>query len=284
MTADLDRKILVTGATGNVGRLVVDELLARGATNVRALTNDPVKAALPDGVEVAEGYLGRLSTMPAALDGVEVLYLAPLPRTVQDVVALVKQAGVRYVVDLSSSEADAEAAEGEHGWFYYAVEKAVQDSGLDWTHLRPGEFMTNTLDWAEQVRTAGVVRQWCGGAASAMIALEDIAAVAATVLLEDGHVGEKYEMTGPEAISRAERVRIIGEVLGKPVRFEEQPYEEAFEQFATAAGPDFARWYLDGMTQLAEVPQPVLSTIEDLTGNPAMTYRAWVTKHADAFR
>ena len=73
--------ILVTGATGNVGRLVVDRLLAMGATGVRALTNDPEKAALPAEVEVVEGYIGRPQTVPAALGGVERMYLAPLPET-----------------------------------------------------------------------------------------------------------------------------------------------------------------------------------------------------------
>lgn len=276
--------ILVTGATGNVGRLVVDELLTRGATGVRALTNNPAKAALPDCVEVVEGYLGDLDAMPAALEGVDALYLAPLPRTVRDVVALAKQAGVRYVVDLSSSTAESEAAEGEHGWYYYLVERAVEDSGLAWTHLQPGEFMTNTLDWAEQVRSTGVVRQWCGAARSAMIALEDVAAVAATVLLEDGHAGRKYPMTGPEAISRAACAATIGEVLGRPVTFEEQPYEEAFAQFAAAAGEEFARWYLDGAVQLATSPQPVLPTVEEVTGRPGTTYAQWVTRYADAFR
>ena len=102
--------ILVTGATGNVGRLVVDCLLAAGAKQIRALTNNPKKAALPAEVEVVEGYLGRLETLPAALEGVERMYLAPLPKTVRNIVRLAKEAGVRRIVDLSSSDADNEAA------------------------------------------------------------------------------------------------------------------------------------------------------------------------------
>src|ERR1044071_9923146 len=93
--------ILVTGATGNVGRLVVDQLVAAGGYPlgaVRALTNNPRKAALPAEVEVVEGYLGRIETLPAALKGVEVLYLAPLPRTVREVVRLAKAAGVQRLV------------------------------------------------------------------------------------------------------------------------------------------------------------------------------------------
>jgi uncharacterized protein YbjT (DUF2867 family) len=178
--------ILVTGATGNVGRLVVDELLAAGA-HVRALTNNPARAALPAEVEVFDGYIGRPETLLPALDGIEVMYLAPLPKTVREVVRLAREAEVRRIVDLSSSEADAEAAGDPSQWHYYAVEHAVEHSGIEWTHLRPGEFMTNLLGWADQIRATGVVRAPYANSANTYIALEDIAAVAARVLLEEGH-------------------------------------------------------------------------------------------------
>lgn len=275
-------KILVTGATGNVGRLVVDQLLAAGATNVRALTNNPEKAALPVGVEVVEGYLGRLETMPAALAGVERMYLAPLPRTVREVVALAKEAGVHHIVDLSSSEADTEAAGDASGWHYYAVEKAVEDSGIPWTHLRPGEFMWNYLMWAEQVRTTGVVRGGYATAASAPIELDDVAAVAATVLLEDGHVGKTYLMTGPETMTRAEMARQIGVAIGRDVRYDELPRDEALAELRPIMG-EWAGWYLDGMAQLVDHPQAAETTVADLTGRPATTFAEWAVKNADAF-
>lgn len=190
-------KVLVTGATGNVGRLVVDQLLGSGV-EIRALTNNPKKAALPAGVEVVEGYLGTLSTMPAALEGVERMYLAPLPRTAREVVKLAERAGVRRIVALSSSEADVEAEGDPRAWHYYTVERAVEAAAnIEWTHLRPGEFMTNALDWAESIRTEGVVRSAYGKVAYARIDLVDIAAVAATSLLADGHHGARYELTGP---------------------------------------------------------------------------------------
>ncbi|HEY0733878.1 MAG TPA: NAD(P)H-binding protein [Herpetosiphonaceae bacterium] len=274
--------ILVTGATGNVGRLVVDQLVDAGA-KVRALTIDPRKAALPPEVEVAEGYLGRLETLPAALEGVEVLYLAPLPRTVRDVVRLAQAAGVQRIVDLSSSNADDEAAGDPSGWHYYAVEKAVEDSGIAWTHLRPGEFMTNTFAWAEQIRTTGVVRAPHANGATAIIALEDIAAVAARVLLEDWHIGRKYELTGPEAVRRKDLARLIGAAIGREVRFEEQTREEALAELTPTMG-EWAAWYVDGIGQLVEHPQPVLPTVEEITGRPATTFAQWAVKHAAAFR
>jgi uncharacterized protein YbjT (DUF2867 family) len=275
--------ILVTGATGNVGRLVVDQLLAAGA-KVRALTNNPNKAALPAQVEVAEGYLGRPETLLPALEGVERMYLAPLPKTARQAVQLAKAAGVRRIVDLSSSNADDEAAGDPSGWHYYAVEQAVEDSGVAWTHLRPGEFMTNTLAWAEQIRFAGEVRAAYGDVAYAPIDLGDIAAVAARVLLEDGHIGKKYSMTGPEALSKFERVRIIGQAIGREIRFVELTHAQAREEMIRQGWGAAADWLLDGDAQSVGHPQTPLPTVEAITGRPATTFAEWVARHAADFR
>ncbi|MQA80737.1 MAG: NAD(P)H-binding protein [Streptosporangiales bacterium] len=275
--------MLVTGATGNVGRLVVDELLAAGATAVRALTNDPAKAGLPDSVDVVEGYLGRLETMRAALEGVDVLYLAPLPRTVVEVAALAAKAGVRRIVDLSASGADAEAAGDREGWHYYAVEHAVEESGIAWTHLRPGEFMTNATMWAGQIRAGDVVRDAHAEASTAPIALVDIAAVAARALLDDRYVGAKLTMTGPEAITRAEMVVAIGAALGREVRYEELTHEQAVEEMKAVMG-EYSAWYYEGMDELARHPMPVSLVVEDVTGNPGTPFATWAVENAGLFR
>ena len=130
--------ILVTGATGNVGRLVVDELLALGVTDVRALTVDPAKADLPPEVEVVVGYLGKPSTLPAALDGVDRMYLAPLIRTNAEVCRMAASAGVRHIVDMAG-------AKGDH---WQEIEDGVEACGVPWTHLEPGEFMHHAPRWA----------------------------------------------------------------------------------------------------------------------------------------
>ena len=277
-------KVLVTGATGNVGRLVVDHLIEEGV-EVRALTNNPSKAALPAAVEVAEGFIGKLSTLPDALEGVDRLYLAPHPRTAQAVIDLAVQAGVTRIVDLSSSGADQEAQGDPASWWFYAVERAVESApGVEWTHLRPGEFMTNALGWADSIRAEGVVRAAYGAASYAPLDLADIAAVAAKVLLEDGHHGSKYEMTGPESLSKIEKVRIIGEVLGREIRFVEISHDEARSEMLQLGYGDAADWLLDGDAQSIGHPQPVLSTVPDLLGRPSRTFAEWVRDHADAFR
>jgi uncharacterized protein YbjT (DUF2867 family) len=265
--------ILVTGATGNIGRLVVDELLAAGATRVRALTNHPERAALPPQVEVARGYIGRVETLPAAFEGVEKVYLAPLESTVREVVALAAEAGVRHIVDVSG---------GKDTW-WAPVAHAVEQSGVPWTHLGPGEFMDNMLMWAEQIRTTGEVRDAHPTAANAPIDLRDIAAVAATALLQEGHVGKEYVLTGPESLTRAEMVRRIGVALGREVPFVELSPDEAAAALEPSMG-EYARWYVDNVGQLVEHPQPVDPTFEQVMGRRGTTFGQWAARNVEQFR
>lgn len=266
--------ILVTGATGNIGRMVVDHLVARGATAVRALTTDPARAALPDGVEVARGYLRRPETLPAALAGVDRMYLAPTPDTVTDVLALAREAGVSHVVDLS----------GEPSTWWGSVTAAVEDGGPAWTHLWPGDFMENALAWAPQVAASRTVREPYPDGRSAPIAMDDIARVAAAVLLSGGHVGRALSLTGPEVLTRVELAARIGRAIGTPVEFVTVTRDEAVAEMAAVMGED-AAWYVD--TILAGcVGNPIATTtvVEDVTGHPATTFAAWARANASAFR
>lgn len=266
-------KILVTGATGNVGRLVVDELVALGATDIRALTVDPARAGLPSGVEAVQGYLGRPETVEAALDGVDRMYLAPLIATSAQVCRLAAAAGVRHLVDLA----------GAKGGAWQPIEDAVEASGIPFTHLEPGEFMTNATLWAAQVAAGDIVRDGYGTAANAPIALRDVAAVAAHCLVTDGHDGRSYELTGPESLTRRERVRLLGEALGRPLTYVDLPHDEFVAQLSPVLG-EHAGWYADGLRQMAAHPQPVLPTVAELTGRPATTFAQWAVTHRDLFR
>ncbi|MEU9834958.1 NAD(P)H-binding protein [Streptosporangium sp. NPDC048047] len=276
--------ILVTGATGFVGRGIVGELLKAGQT-VRALTRRPAEAGLPEGAEVVAGDLERPESLWAALEGVERMYLFPVPHTVSEVVGVARRAGVRRIVVLSGAEADNDAfADG-----YRVVERAVEESGLEWTHLRPGEFAGNWLDWAPSVRTERVVRRPYGDAVTQPTHEADVAAVAATVLAEDGHAGMTYTFAGPEALTTREQVRAIGAAIGRKVRFEEQDPAEAREVWIRDGYPaEIVDWLFGMWAESARDPAPVdeerAAVVRRLTGRPARTFARWAADHAAAFR
>jgi uncharacterized protein YbjT (DUF2867 family) len=201
------------------------------------------------------------------------MYLAPLESTVREVTALAAKAGVRHIVDLA----------GAKDTWWAPIEIAVEESGVPWTHIEAGEFMPNSLMWAEQIRAIGAVRDAYPASANAMIDLDDIAAVAAVLLTEDGHEGTAYELTGPESITRAEKVRLIGEALGREVPYVELTHEQMIEELRPSMG-DFALDYVDGMRDLVEHPQQALPTVAELTGLPGTTFAEWARRNVNQFR
>ncbi|MGW5748774.1 NAD(P)H-binding protein [Amycolatopsis sp. NPDC003861] len=273
--------ILVTGATGNVGRLVVDELLA-AEVPVRALTVDPERAQLPPEAEVVVGSLARPSTLPVALKGVSAVYLAPMARTVRRFCELASEAGIERVVALSGSSIGDEH-EGSSGHEYAAVEAAVREAGFAWTFLRPGVFMNNTLDWAPMAR-AGEAAMAYGDATQTPIDLGDIAAVAARVLTTDGHVGATYVLSGPEAITLRGQVGTLASVLGKDIRFRElTPAEQRAQWIGYGVPEDAVGWLLEGFAETLRYPQVPTGVVEDLLGRPGTTYAQWVTVNRAVF-
>ncbi|WP_461084088.1 NmrA family NAD(P)-binding protein [Streptomyces deserti] len=275
-------KILVTGATGNVGKHVVSSLAGAGL-EVRALVRDPARTSLPEGVEAVRGDLSSAKTLEPALRGVESVYLMwpgiPVEPSVVEAIA----GHAKRVVYLSTDVAD--LADGEQATiFHQEMERLIRKSGMSWTFLRAIDFATNTLVWADQVRR-GVVRWPYGQASRSLIHERDIADVAVHVLTSPGHDGGKYVITGPESITHAEQVRIIGEVVGREVRWEELPLEAARKQLTAAWGnAEFVEARLKAWRAFVDSPERVTDTVEQLLGRPARTFRAWAEEHADDFR
>jgi uncharacterized protein YbjT (DUF2867 family) len=273
--------ILVTGATGSVGRLVVDELVAAGVP-VRALTVDPGRAKLPPEAEVVVGSLAKPATLPAALRGASAVYLAPMARTVRRFCELAADAGVDRVVALSGSSVG-DDHEGSSGNEYGVVESEVAKAGFARTILRPGVFMNNTLDWADMVR-AGEVRVAFGDATQTPIDLGDIAAVAARVLVSDGHAGATYVLSGPAAISLRGQVATLASVLGEEIRFRELSRTEQRAQWVGFGVPEeVVDWLLDGFEESLRHPQVPTGVVEDLLGRPGTTYAEWVAARREVF-
>jgi uncharacterized protein YbjT (DUF2867 family) len=280
--------VLVTGATGNVGRQVVDQLVGGGA-GVRALVRKPEGAGLPDGVELVRGDLADPASLDAALAGVDVVFLV-WPFLGSDGASAVVDAiarRARRVVYLSSMgvrddrERQADSINQSHA----ELERLIASSGVDRTILRSGGMATNTLGWAPQVRAEGVVRWPFAEARRSLVHERDVAAVAVRALTEDGHAGAAYPLTGPESLTQAAQVRAIGEAIGRPVRFEEIPPEAAREELLAEGLPsDMVDGMLAAWARMVEEPEPVLPTVEEVTGTPARTYRRWAADHADDFR
>src|SRR5690349_4197989 len=162
--------ILVTGATGNVGRKVLEALLAGGHA-VRALSRSPQDAVWPAEVDIVGGDLSDPAALDAALAGVDSVFLFAAPGTGPTFVAAARRAGVRRVVLLSSGAVDDDADEqdGPIAAYHAEIERALRGSGLAWTFLRPDVFAANSLMWAGQTRGGDVIRGAYAGAASAPV-------------------------------------------------------------------------------------------------------------------
>jgi uncharacterized protein YbjT (DUF2867 family) len=279
--------VLVIGATGRIGRLVVAQLLANGVP-VRALTRRPDDAGLPAAVEIFAGDLTVPESLDAALQGVSAVFLlwtAP-PATVPAVIERVAR-HARRIVFLSSPH------QTPHPFFqqpnpmavlHADIERLIASSGLASTIIRPGMFASNVLHWwAPQIREGDVVRWPYGAAETAPIDERDIAAVAARVLVDDAHAGGDYVLTGPESLSQAEQVRIIGDVIGRPIRFEDlSPDEFRLETAGTWPRP-VLDMLLTAWGATMGRPAFVTSTVADIVGSPARTFRQWAADHVAAF-
>lgn len=269
---------LVAGATGTVGRPLVHRLLADGH-RVRALTRNPDKADLPKGAEVVAGDLSDAASLTEAFEGVSAAHLigfdgadyAPLANGAE-IVDLARRSGVRQVTVLRG------------GFDKNPLEKALEASDLAWTFLTPVEFMANTLEWAPSIRDEGVVRAAFPDVKSAMIHEADIADVAAVALTHDGHAGQDYWLTGPEALTTREQVRMIGEVLGRDIRYVELTTDEVVAQWrAEGYTEEDIAFFLAVRTDPPEAGYTPLPTVEQVTGRPPRTFAQWVRDHAASF-
>lgn len=279
-------RILVTGATGKVGGSVVTQLHARGVP-VRALVRR--EADFPEGVQAVRGDLGDPASLDTALEGVDSVFLVwPFlsAEGASDVIEMIGKR-VRRVVYLSSAGVGSEKEKPGEAitMFHTELERLIEASGLEWTALRPTGFASNTLGWAEEVRTTGAVRAPLARLARPLIHEADIAAVAVQALTTDALLGARPLITGLELITQERQVALISEVIGRPVRFEEVALDEAIEQMKAAGYPaELVEAVLPAQAEMLGNPEPVNDGVERITGTPARSFREWVVDHAADFR
>jgi uncharacterized protein YbjT (DUF2867 family) len=272
--------ILVTGATGNVGAEVVRALATVGVP-VRALTRDPGRATPQSGVEYVAGDLNRPRSLEPLLPEVRGLFMMPGYPDLPWLLDTARRAGAGRVVLLSGNAVDLDSGNAVSRYMTES-ERAVRQSGLAWTFLRPCPFMSNTFSWAAQLRTGDVVRAPFARMRTASVDPYDIAAIAVRALLTGGHAGRIYQPTGPEALLPADRLRILGTVLGRDLRFEEQPDDDARAEMLTTTPAEYVDAIFELNYKIDE--STVRPTAENVTGLPPRTFHQWATTHAGAFR
>ncbi|WP_280415730.1 NAD(P)H-binding protein [Nocardia carnea] len=273
--------IVVTGATGNVGRPLMQALAATGR-KVRAVSRTAA-ADLPAGIEHRRADLLRTEELEPALTGAQTVFLLTSGEflgargDLGAVVKAVRSAGGRRVVLLSSQG----VGTGNHP---SEAEDAVRDSGLEWTILRPGNFASNALQWAESVRSERAIAAPFADIALPVIDPADIAAVAAAVLLDDSHGSKTYELTGPEPVSPRQQAATLGATLGEPVRFTELSRAQARQRMVQFMPAPVVESTLDMLGNPAPALQQVSPDVDKVLGRAPHTFAEWAVHNSAAFR
>lgn len=275
---------VVTGATGNVGRPLVQALTAAGE-EVTAISRRPAGEDVPAGVRHMQADLADAASLKPALDGAKAVFLIT-PGNEDDLYAVldvVKASGTRRIVLLSSQGAGTRPQSASHGPLR-DFEEAVRQSGLEWTILRPGGFASNAFWWTEPIRAHRTVVAPFADVRLPVIDPADIAEVAATVLRDESHAGRTYVLTGPALSSVRERTQAIADALGARIEFVEQSRADAAAQLRQLMPEAVAEGTLDILGEPTPAEQEVSPDVEKVLGRPARTFAEWAERNIAAFR
>lgn len=274
-----------------VGREVVRQLAERGI-QVRALVRNSEKARFlkRPTVEIFPGDLGATESIAAALKGVDKVFLlsAAHPRQVElqgNAVAAAQRPGVLYIVKLSTLGASPNSPVAQARW-HRETEKQIETSGIAFTHLRPHNFMQNTLNFAPGIAVEGRFRAPLGEGKISLVDSRDVAAVAAACLTEDGHEGRIYRITGPEALSYHQVAEKISVAISKTVTYAGVSFEESRQEMLKSGMP---KWYANDLIELYRQFQEgkgarITDTIQRITGKPPITYDQFAIDYSHVFK
>lgn len=280
--------ILVTGASGNIGRCVVRQLVGAGQ-RVRAMS----RADIEVGVEVRYGDFERPASWANALEGIRRVYLfsaAPEGFIEAAVSAKVERFVTHSAAAAGFEEHDNKTAVGRHlneeRGFHRDLERAVEASGAEWTHVRPGLLAANAFGWAEQLCAEGVVRGPYAAAGYPWVHEVDVAEIAVAALVTDDHLGAAYTLTGPAKVSQAEQVQAISAAVGRELSYQEIGEDEALAQWhKEGLDRGTAQWLLELYADAVEGcgALPPTTTYEELTGRSPRTFAQWARDHVRDF-
>ena len=280
---------LITGATGNIGSLVVNRFLDRGE-RPRVLVRDAQKARLRYGdlVDIFAGDFSDATSMAAALSGVDAFLMVS---SVDDLAArdevaakAAKAAGVKHLVKISSMAVPQKTI--MTGVWHAQGEAVVRDSGVPFTFVRSAGFMENCLQWASSIKSEGVVRSSAGDGKTPVIHSEDIADVATKALTTQAYIGESLPVTGPEMLSYPEMVAKIGAVICKPLLYEALSDEEERRQLVARNRPAHM---VEAIISIFRATREgriagVTDTVERALGRKPLSFDRWLEQHAVAFQ
>lgn len=280
-------KILVTGSTGNVGSRLVRELLTRGQS-VRAFTRSGDRSRFDSRVEIATGDFTDKASLKKALNGVSHMYLLASGQDMQqnEANAIEAAKGAKLELLVHHSVAGAQYKATDIPRWHRAGEELIEQSGIPSVILRPGSFSSNSLGWAETIKSHDTAYGALGDTSLPSIDPEDIAAVAATVLTTPGHTGKVYELTGPESLTSAQQVSILGEVLGRPLKYVNVPDDAARDAMLKLGWPPR---YVDAMVSLIQTLRSIgriepTGGVKSVLGREPRSFRQWAESNAGAFR
>jgi uncharacterized protein YbjT (DUF2867 family) len=280
------KRVLVIGATGTVGAQVVRQL-AEAGVGVKALARKPEAVAFPAGVELIRADLADPHCLDSVgtVDAAFLIWCAPLASAAAVVGTLARLAGRIVFLSNMTIRDGVETYDNRESTTHYEIERLIARGPASWTFLRAGVFANNArLWWGPQIRSGDVVRWPYGDARTAPVHERDLAAVAVRALLDEGHQGAKYVLTGPEALSHRDQVHLIGEALGRPLRFEELTPDAARAQWSGTWPEPIIDMLLAAWPQLVSTPVTITATVAEVSGSAPRSFRDWARDHAEAFK
>jgi uncharacterized protein YbjT (DUF2867 family) len=280
--------IVITGATGNVGRPLVQALAAAGE-QVTAVSRNISGDVVPEGVRHRRADLAVPESLRPVFDGADALFMHDSGAgahllSPQDIVDAAKAGGVGRIVLLSSIGVATRPESASHGGMMRSLEDAVRQSDTDWTILRPGGFNSNAYAWVESVRARRTVAAPFGDVGLPAIDPADIAEVAAAALREAGHRGQVYELTGPALTTPRQRAAAIGDALGEPIRFIDQTRAEARTQMLQFMPEPVIDTTLDALGEPTPAELRISPDVERVLGRAPRTFAEWAERNIAAFR
>lgn len=284
--------ILVTGATGTIGTILVEKLAGAGQPS-RALVRSSAKAEGIEklGIKTIIGDLAHPESLKPAVEGIEKVFLLSSPDPEQaklqsNLINAARDAGVRQIVKVSALGVGSGLEEISLGRLHRDTEEEIERSGIAYTHLRPNGFMQNCLMFAGMIRTQGVFYASLGDGKVSYVDARDVADVAFSALTENGHEGRAYDITGPEALSYDDVARELSSALGRDVKYVDVPMDTAREAMI---GMGMKEWLANALVQLFDLyrkggAERVADTVRNITGHQPITFSQFAKDYAGAFQ